>query len=274
MPWIDPNFDQVVRADLLVVGDVTSSTPVVTQVRVEHGLTGAVANQTVAIHRAAMVGRGHESDTAQPGRYLFVGIRRADGQFAGITDSYWHHPFSDPERIYMGIRDPFTRSHVPLTTLGEVVASTRDRGIAIQTMTKQLALLNETPVSATQPFEVHTQIIALEIHATLWAQTEADARACARFLASPYYQVRWSAARAAAGLTDILVDHLTREDTPPVQSAIVDALRGRITGAHVPALRARLPALHDQDILLSKNIMNPAFNKLRSPRHALAELLG
>jgi len=274
VPWLDPNFDQVVRADLLVVGNVTSSTPAVTHVQVEHGLAGAVAGQTVAIHRAAVIGHGHANDTAPPGRYLFVGARRADGEFAGITDSYWHHPFSDPERIYMGIRDPFTRSHVPLATLAEVVASTRDRAFAIQTMAKQLALLEGTPVAATQPFEVHTQIIALEIHATLWPQTEADARACARFLASPHYQVRWSAARAAAALTDVLVDHLMREDAPPVQSSIVDALRGRITSAHVPALRARLPALHDEDILLSKNIMNPAFNKLRSPRHALAELLG
>jgi len=274
MPWLDPNFDQVIRADLLVVGNVTSSTPLVTHVQVEHGLAGAVAGQSVAIYRAPILGRGHENDTAQPGRYLFVGLRRPDGQFAGITDSYWHHPFSDPERIYMGIRDPFTRSHVPLATLADVVASTRDRAFAIHTMAKQLALLEATPVAATQPFEVHTQIIALEIHATLWPETEADARACARFLASPHYQVRWSAARAAAALTDVLVDHLMREDAPPVQSSIVDALRGRITAAHVPALRARLPALHDEDILLSKNIMNPAFNKLRSPRHALAELLG
>jgi HEAT repeats len=278
--WIDPSFDEAIaRADLIAVADVHAATPAGVEARLVRVLAGdEPAGASVAIRRAAVVGHGHADDTLPLERFLFIAVRAgAAAGYAAISDTYWWFRFSDPERVHLPIRDPFTRVHIVVDDLAQLIALLRDRARSpLAFLTRQVDELIATPVAATQPIEVNTQVIALEALALLGAAEHAPR--AVPFLGSPHYQVRWSAVRALGRCwgdvaRGALVDHLAREDAPPSQTAIAEALLGRATAADRPAIERALPHMHDEPVRLARSIMSPVFNTLPAPRKVLSAVL-
>jgi hypothetical protein len=283
--WVDPDFGgAVMTAALMALGRVIDSSPSGVRVQLDRifahdnrAADGARGDE-VAIHRSPIVGHGHENIARPKGEvFLFVARRDESGALVGYTDSFWTFDVGDDERVHMPIRDPFTRAYVLFDDLSELVPLMRDRRAPAHVfLSRQAGRLATTPVAATQPIEVNEQIVALESFAHLG--TEKEGAAALPFLESPHYQIRWSAVRALGTCggpqaARAVLDRLAREDTPPVQAAIGEALWRLADPSMRGEIEAALPKVHAESMPYSRNIMSPIMNMMPSPRGTLNAVL-
>lgn len=278
--WIDPTFGEAITsAGLIALGRVVDANPRGARAELTRVFAGERrAGETVTIHRSATVGRGHEANALPKGEtFVFVVRAAANGAYEAFTDSFWTFAISDGDRVHMPVRDPFTRAYVRFDDLADLARLMRDRGVSpAPFLARQMKRLGETPVAATQPIEVNDQIIALESLSHLGSAEHT--RAAAPFLGSPHFQVRWSAVRAlgtcggpaaARGLLDLLA----REDVPPVQAALAEALSRLADVSMRGELQAALPRMFEKSMPYSRNLMSPIMNTMPSPRDALSKVI-
>lgn len=277
--WIDPMFDEAItKAGLIALARVVEADPRGARVELVRVLAGnARPGENVGIRRAQIVGRGHEQNALPPGETFAFVVRGENGAYEAFTDSYWSFEITDGDRVHLPVRDPFARAHVPVDELAELVACVRDRSRPPAAfLARQCAKLAETPVAATQPIEVNDQIVALESIALLGSAANADA--AMPFLASPFFQIRWSAVRALGKCggprtARALLDLLAKEDTPPVQAALAEALSGLADASMRAELEAALPKMFERSMPYSRNVMSPIFNMMPCPRDELAKVI-
>lgn len=274
--WVDPTFGEAVTsAGLIALGRVVDSHPSGARVELVRTFAGdARTGETVLVRRASVVGRGHEASTLPRGETLAFVLREGAGVYEAFTDSYWVFPISEGARVHMPLRDPFTRAYVLFDDLAELVRLMRDRKQPPAAyLDRHCTRLAKTPIAATQPIDVNDQIIALESLSHLGSAAYADT--AAPFLGSPHFQIRWSAVRALATCggpraARALLDLLAREDAPPVQAALAEALAGLADASMVSELQAALPRMYGSTMPYSRNVMSPITNLMPCPRDALA----
>lgn len=307
--WTDPEFEDTLRnADLIVLGRVESATPQQATVRVEDVYAGDVkAGAQVTIKRAAVVGVGHEGSVLPSGEPFVFVAKSTDAGYQAQTDSYWTFRLADDNaNVHMPVRDPFTRAYIPVREMGAIVALVRDRDASVARpqgclllrwlaglksksadraafVTDYVQRLTKTPVQATQPVEVNTQVLGLEL-AYLMGEPDQHVDAIAPYLDSPHYQVRWAAARAlktcggaSAKAAQALVARLSREDVPPVIGALGEALFASVTagaqGVKREALMAAIPKAPGEPLPYTQELMSPINNRMPAPRDTLAAVL-
>jgi hypothetical protein len=274
--WTDPTFGEALAtAGLIALGRVVEADPRGARVELLRVFAGhGRAGEVVAVQRSAVVGRGHEGSVLPRGETFAFVVRAGGAGYEAFTDSYWTFAISDGNRVHMPVRDPFTRAYVLFDDLAELARLSRDRTQSPAAfLSRQCARLGQTPVAATQPIEVNDQIVALESLALLGSAEYAAS--ASPLLGSPHFQVRWSAARAVAtcggpGAARALLDLLAREDTPPVQAAIAEALSGLADASMQGELQAALPRMYGSSMPYSRNAMSPIMNMMPCPREVLA----
>lgn len=272
--WVDPTFGEAVAAaGLIALGRVVDSNPRGAILEVVRSFAGSRAGETVGVMRSTVVGRGHEASTLPRGETLAFVLRGVAGAYEAFTDSYWVFPISEGTRVHMPVRDPFTRAYVLFDDLAELVHLMRDRNQPPAAyLSRHCGRLAKTPIAATQPIDVNDQIIALESLSHLGSAGYADL--VAHFLGSPHFQIRWSAVRALAkcggpNAARALLDLLAREDAPPVQAALAEALASLADASMLPALHAALPRMYGSTMPYSRNAMSPIMNLMPCPRDVL-----
>lgn len=278
--WIDPTFDEAItKAGLIAIGRVIDADPRGGRVEILRVLAGqARPGDNVTVRRAEIVGRGHENNAMPRDETFAFVVRGENGTYEAFTDSYWTFAITDGgERVHLPVRDPFTRAYVPIDELAEIVACVRDRHRSPEAyLSRQCTKLAATPVAATQPIEVNDQIVALESLALLGSAAQADAPL--PYLASPHFQVRWSAVRALGKCggpraARALLDLLAKEGAPPVQAALAEALSGLADASMRDELQAALPKMFDHSMTYSRNLMSPIMNMMPCPRDELAKVI-
>lgn len=274
--WVDPTFGEAVAAaGLIALGRVVDSNPSGARVELVRVFAGGSRDgETILVRRASIVGRGHEASALPRGETFAFVLREGAGAYEAFTDSYWVFPISEAVRVHMPLRDPFTRAYLLFDDLAELVHLMRDRSRPPAAyLARHCARLAKTPIAATQPIDVNDQIIALESLSHLG--TASHAQIAAPFLGSPHFQIRWSAVRAVATCggpraARSLLDLLAREDAPPVQAALAEALAGLADPSMLGELQAALPRMYGSTMPYSRNAMSPIMNTMPCPRDALA----
>jgi hypothetical protein len=276
--WIDPDFEAAAtNAGLIALAEVEASNSFGVEARVLRVLAGQEpVGDRIKIRRGDVIGRGHAEDRLPLERFLFI-VKGGGAEYVAFTDTYWWFRVHPDGRAHIPIRDPFTRAYVLVDDLEEFVALLRDRSLPREPFVqRQLADLATTPTVAKEPIHANAQVFVLEVLALLGDPTHGSASL--RFLGSPHYQVRWSAVRAlgkcgAPGAISALVGHLGREDVPPIQAAIGQALLGRTPTSYRAAIADALPRMSAEETVLSRNVMSPVMNMAPAPRKVLEQVL-
>lgn len=274
--WVDPTFGEAIAsAGLIALGRVVDSDPRGAHIAIVRTFAGgSAAGEVVHVRRSTVVGRGHEGMALPRGETFAFVVRAGEGSYDAFTDSYWAFSISDGAYVHVPVRDPFTRAYILFDVFAELVRLMRDRNQSPATyLAWQCTRLGQTPVAANQPVEVNDQIVALESLAHLGSAVHSHL--ASSFLGSPHFQVRWSAVRALAkcggpSSARPLLDLLSREDVPPVQAALAEALSSLADATMRGEIEAALPRMYASTMAYSRNVMSPIMNLMPCPRDVLA----
>lgn len=267
--WEDPYFEEAVKqSSLICVGKVNHSNPRTTTITLLNIFKGAEkTGDSVVIHRSKIIGVGHSNDHLEQGDTLFFMLksRPKSNDYTSHTDSYWHF-YVDKKRYIVPIRDPSSYIEIERSDFETFLRLVVNKSIpkdAAGFVNKTLTKVLSAQVLTKKESAIELQVFGFEV--LYYFGTPDYTPKISRFLASPYYQVRWSCLRAIGtckgkGADNELLKALKEEDIPIIQHLLGKEIFNRNITAAKPLLEKLIPETSNEPIFLSADFMSASVN--------------